>query len=329
MRMTISRPGQGRRIGLRPWWLGVLVLAWSSAPAKAQSDEAKLHVLDFSSPREMKDFFHYTPDRIPFVSAHRGGPDPGFPENCIETFKHTLEHTWAVMEVDPRYTKDGQIVLMHDATLDRTSNGHGKVADHTLAELKKLRLKDRQGNVTPYQIPTLDEALDWARGKTVLVLDKKDVSAEDRAKAIQKRHAQTYAMVMCPKLEDAKTTYKVDKDILMEVFVTTRDAFRRFDESGVPWSNAVAFVSQKKPKDPDVFSLIHDRGAMCMMGTSQSIDRDFSAGKTSESDRNDGYRQLVRYGSDIIEADMAIAAGKVLQPLQDIESFKKHFFKKR
>ena len=65
---------------------------------------------------------------------------------------------------------------MHDPTLERTTTGKGRVVDFTLGELKQLRLKDNSGNVTEFQIPTLDEVLDWARGKTILVLDQKDVS---------------------------------------------------------------------------------------------------------------------------------------------------------
>jgi glycerophosphoryl diester phosphodiesterase len=90
-----------------------------------------LHTLNISSPAELKQFFHYEQGSAPIVSAHRGGLAKGYPENCLSTFEHLLEHTHALIEVDPRFTKDGQIVLMHDATLDRTTNGTGKVAAHS------------------------------------------------------------------------------------------------------------------------------------------------------------------------------------------------------
>ena len=59
----------------------------------------------------------------------------GYPENCIATFEHTLQHTFSILEIDLQFTKDGQIVLHHDPTLDRTTTGTGPVADHTLKEL--------------------------------------------------------------------------------------------------------------------------------------------------------------------------------------------------
>jgi glycerophosphoryl diester phosphodiesterase len=136
-------------------------------------------------------------------------------------------------------------------------------------------------------------------------------------------------MVMCYSFADAKICHGVDKDIMMEVFIPDRAAVRRFDETGVPWSNVVAFVSHQAPKDPDVFSLVHERGAMCILGSSRNLDRDFSAGKIDKPERDDGYRRLIRSGADIIEADLATAAGEALRPLQDVNSSKKHHFQRR
>jgi len=78
------------------------------------------------------------------------------------------------MQVDPRLTKDGQIDLHRDARLGRTTTGTGLVAQHTLAELQRLQFKDSAGHVTNNSIPTLDEAIRWARGKAILMLDQKD-----------------------------------------------------------------------------------------------------------------------------------------------------------
>src|SRR5690606_27341521 len=131
---------------------------------------------------------------------------------CIATFEHTLRHTPAILEVDPRYTKDSVIVLMHDETLDRTTNGSGRVADHTWEELKKLKLKDPRGRLTPYRIPTLAEALEWAKGKTVLVLDQKDVPMEARARAVSRSNAESCAMLIVYSFDDAQRCYRMNKN---------------------------------------------------------------------------------------------------------------------
>src|SRR5262249_7769247 len=105
------------------------------------------------------------------VSAHRGGPARGFAENSIETFEHTLVQAPAFMEVDIARTRDGQLVLMHDDTVDRTTNGTGDVASLTLRQFQALRLKDDGGALLDAHPPSLRQALDWARGRTVLELD--------------------------------------------------------------------------------------------------------------------------------------------------------------
>ena len=171
---------------------------------------------------------------MPLLSAHRGGAVPGYPENCIATFEHTLRHAFSILEIDLQYTKDGQIVLHHDATLERTTTGTGRVADRTLQELKELRLKDKDGNVTEYRMPTLDEALQWARGKTIVILDKKAVPVEVCVKKIQEHRAQAYAMVMAYSFQDIQTCHKLDPDIMMEVMIGDHQRFRGFDETRCP-----------------------------------------------------------------------------------------------
>ena len=177
------------------------------------------------------------------------------------------------MEIDPRYTKDGVIVLHHDASLERTSTGKGLVAERTLAELKQLRLKDNEGHVTEFQIPTLDEALEWARGKTILVLDQKDVPVAVRVAKIKEHKAEAYAMVIVFSFKDAQACYAMNPNVMMEVMLPSREKVPDFDRTGVPWRNAVAFVGHTPPQDATLYELIHGKGACCMVGTSRNLDR--------------------------------------------------------
>lgn len=293
----------------------------------AETAPKKLHVINTKTAQDLKDFFKYTPDRLPFVSAHRGGPRKGFPENCIETFENTLAHTPAILEIDPHYTKDGKIVLMHDPTLNRTTNGSGKVSDYTLAEIKKLRLKDTEGNLTDYQIPTLDEALQWAKGKTILVIDAKDVPIEERAKKVIENKAEANAILISYSMEDTKKAYALSKDIVMEVMMGKMDNVDAIDKSGVPWENVVGFVSHQLPEDKAIFDEVHKRGAMCILGSSRNYDRQYITGKINAQALAEGYRSLINHGADIIEADLSIEAGEALMPLQKAKSSKSKFFK--
>jgi glycerophosphoryl diester phosphodiesterase len=286
----------------------------------------KLHTINTHNAADLKDLLHYTKDRLPFMSSHRGGPGKGFPENCLATFENTLSHCPSMLELDPHYTKDGKIVLMHDATLDRTSNGHGKVADYTLEEIKKLRLKDTEGNLTNYQIPTLDEALQWAKGKTILIVDAKDVPIEVRAQKIIDNKAEGNAILISYTIEDTKKCYALNKHLMMEVMMGKMSDVETMDKSGVPWTNVIGFVSHQLPADTTIFDSVHQRGAMCILGSSRNIDMQYAKGQINAEQLNAGYLNLIRQGADVIEADLGIAGGAALMPLQKAASSKSKYF---
>jgi glycerophosphoryl diester phosphodiesterase len=105
------------------------------------------------------------------VIAHRGDWR-NFPENSLEGFSSAIAMGVDMAEMDVAKTKDNQLVIMHDITLDRTTNGKGLVSDWTLDALRKLYLKDGLGIETKYKIPTLEEALLVCKGKTLVNLDK-------------------------------------------------------------------------------------------------------------------------------------------------------------
>jgi glycerophosphoryl diester phosphodiesterase len=304
-------------MGKRLVCLIVLVwLSWGAASPGPQGGSGSLHSFNLGSAKDLKELLSYSKERVPLVSAHRGGARNGFPENCIATFENTLRYTHALLEVDPRYTRDGAIVLMHDATLERTTTGRGNVADYTLAQLKELRLKDPEGNVTDYRIPTLDEALEWAKGKTVLVLDQKTVQIEARVRKIREHQAQAHALVIAYSLEDAKRSYELDKEIMQEVMMPDRAAMERFARTGVPWQNVVAFVTHTSPAEKTIFQLLHEQGVLCIVGTSRTLDRDFTAGKiTDRRFLTEKYQALIHEGVDILEADLGIEAGQALQQI--------------
>lgn len=98
------------------------------------------------------------------VAGHRGFSET-YPENTLESFQAALDLGVDILETDVRVTRDDQLVLFHDSTLDRTTNGTGLVCEHTLEELKALDA----GN--GYRIPTLMEFLQLVKGYPQLLLN--------------------------------------------------------------------------------------------------------------------------------------------------------------
>jgi glycerophosphoryl diester phosphodiesterase len=76
-------------------------------------------------------------EKTPLDIAHQGGEDE-FPSNTMYAFKRSLQVGADMLELDVGVTRDGQVVVMHDTTVDRTTNGHGTVASYTLKQLRKL-----------------------------------------------------------------------------------------------------------------------------------------------------------------------------------------------
>ena len=298
-------------------WRSAIVLtallgASAAALAQETSVEPRLCRIDPRTPQGLRRLLNHSDKRPPIVSAHRGGARPGYPENCLATFQHTLEHTFALLEIDPRYAKDGAIVVHHDAELERTTTGKGRVADHTLAQLRELRLKDNSGRVTDFRIPTLDEVLEWSRGKTVLVLDQKDVPVAARVKKIEEHKAESYAMLIVYSFADAKECHALNPDIMMEVMIPSAQKLAEFDRTGVPWHNVVAFLGHSPPTDAALYDAVHRNGARCMVGSSRNLDREFARQGADRAGLEAAYRDLLKRGADLVETDIPADVGPLL-----------------
>ncbi len=289
-----------------------------------EAQRGSLNTLNIRNNEELHQYFKYTGNDVPLISGHRGGTTKGFPENCIATFENTLRFTPAFFEIDPRLTKDSVIILMHDDTLDRTTTGKGKISNYTWEELKKLRLKDPEGNVTEYRIPTLDEVIIWSKGKTIINLDKKDVPLSMTAKKLREHKADGHVMLTVHNAKDAKFYYDDNDNIMFSAFVLTKNALEEYEKAGIPWSNIMAYIGPRnKPENKELIDLLHARGVMCMISAAPTYDKlkDASARKTA-------YQEIIKGGADVIESDLPIEVAAAIQTLYPAESPKQKYFKK-
>ena len=105
------------------------------------------------------------------------------PENSIEAIEECIRIGVDMVEIDVQKTRDGHLVIIHDDTVDRTTDGSGEVSNYTLAEVAMLRLKEGEGGkavaITDARIPTLEQALATAKDRILVNLDvKADVRDE-------------------------------------------------------------------------------------------------------------------------------------------------------
>lgn len=92
------------------------------------------------------------------LAAHRGGARL-WPENSLRAFRESLALGVDLLELDVHLSADGHVVVIHDAMLDRTTDGRGSVGERTAAELVGLRLRDADGGLTDERVPTLEDVL--------------------------------------------------------------------------------------------------------------------------------------------------------------------------
>ena len=105
--------------------------------------------------------------------AHRGASDAA-PENTLAAVKKALQSQADFIEVDVHQTKDGAVILMHDATVNRTTNGQGAIANLTLAEIKKLDAGLWYDSAYRHErVPTLNEILQLVKGQKKLLIEIK------------------------------------------------------------------------------------------------------------------------------------------------------------
>jgi glycerophosphoryl diester phosphodiesterase len=110
------------------------------------------------------------------VAAHRGGAAL-WPENSLLAFRSALALGVDALEFDLHLTADGEVVVLHDPTLDRTSTGNGSVRDLKLANLADIRLKTREGAVTGERVPTFAQVLDLVAPTSAEILPEIKVDA--------------------------------------------------------------------------------------------------------------------------------------------------------
>jgi glycerophosphoryl diester phosphodiesterase len=138
--------------------------------------------------------------------GHRGARAYA-PENTLASFKKALEIGVDAVELDVRKTKDDQIVVIHDADVNRTTNGEGLVSELTLKEIKSFSSDGEK-------IPTLEETLDFLDKKVKVFIELKDTDIEKQVLSIVDAKGLEKNVVVVSFLEDAlKKVRDLNKNI--------------------------------------------------------------------------------------------------------------------
>lgn len=180
------------------------------------------------------------------VAVHRaGGFAPGIPENSLAGIRRAAELGAAFAEIDIRQTADGECVLMHDATLERTTTGEGRLNALALTELRRLHLRDNAGRITVERIPTLMEALLLARESGIyLELDLKEIEPEQAARIVHEAGLAPYNLIIVYDVESAGPIQAISTEIGISLPFTDRDVVLN---SELEFSSLLAWAGRGVP----------------------------------------------------------------------------------
>jgi glycerophosphoryl diester phosphodiesterase len=130
------------------------------------------------------------------------------PENTLRGFRHALELGCDYVETDVRLTRDGHLVLMHDETVDRTTNGSGSVAELTFGEIRALDAG--QGE----QVPTLAELLPLLRGRAHLLCELKgENTAAEAVRIVREAGMEREVVFTCFDLARIRQVKAIDPSL--------------------------------------------------------------------------------------------------------------------
>lgn len=242
------------------------------------------------------------------IAAHRG--DWYFaPENSIQGFQNCIDMGVDIIEVDVRLSKDGVPVIVHDLTLDRTTNGTGKVEDWTLDSLKTLYLKTPLNVVSTHRIPTLEEVLVMAKGKILVYLDKATDKVASVLPVLERTGTLDHAVfVVNYSLDQAKQEFgdKLDKVICVPVVSDDRDSLTAYIRDYSTHLKPYAFQFRMSNDTSPAYrhlEMVKERGAHIFVAATwseHSLGHDDHASRLSP---DQGWGWLIDQGVSIIETD--------------------------
>lgn len=242
------------------------------------------------------------------ISGHRGAKAyKGYPENSMETFQMLQERIGSIMECDIASTKDGQLILMHDNSLDRTTTLTGTVSQTPYSRISKAFLVDATNEQTIYKVPLFADVLDWAKStRTILSVDvKRSVPVDEVIRLIREKGAEGNCLLISYTLDQARKVYSMAPEMMQSISIRNEEEYERWKKSGIPANRTVAFTgTRRSPKS--LYDLLHKEGIACIFGTLGNID------KQAERQGDKVYRELRDLGVDIFATDRPLECAEAL-----------------
>lgn len=190
---------------------------------------------------------------LPLIVGHRGGYDAKLPENSISLFNFTYENACSKpvgIEFDIRESASGSLYLLHDSTVDRTTNGSGKIFLLTDTYINSLFLKDREGNLTTERIPLFSDVLKHFEDKNcMLMLDVKGKIYPKVIRMVEESGMESKCIILTFSLYNTRLVKERTDKILISALVRNMSDWDSLLTLQIPNFQLLAYVNKKTPLD--------------------------------------------------------------------------------
>jgi glycerophosphoryl diester phosphodiesterase len=242
----------------------------------------------------------------PTIFAHRGASQYA-PENTLAAFKLAIEQQADAIELDVKLSSDGQIVIMHDDTVDRTTNGNGRIKSLTLAELKGLDAGSKFNPAFQAEtIPTLAEVFEEVGQKTFVNVELTNYSSpmddlpEKVANLVNKFQLEERILISSFNMIALIKARKVLPRIAMGLLTSPGFGKITFHSRLVRFGPLLALHAATEDVSPELVQAVHHKGSRVRVYT---------------VNQPDDMQRLFNIGVDGIFTDDPVLARKVLSEL--------------
>jgi len=247
----------------------------------------------------LKKFHNPSSGKI-MITAHRA-MHTKYPENSLAAFQHSIDSGVDIIETDIRTTKDGKLILMHDGSVDRTTNGEGKVKDFTFAELEKLKLESDDSQT--YRVPLAEDAINLAHGKIMVDLDMKDVYVKHLVNLVHKTQTKKQVLFFDSDFAVLDSVILLDSTLMLMPRAHSLEEVKEIIERYHPPVIHIDPSFYTK----EVVNAIKASGARIWINA-----LGFADAKAKIGIVDSGYTPLVEGGANIIQTDYPLILNKYL-----------------
>ncbi|MCH8488879.1 MAG: glycerophosphodiester phosphodiesterase family protein [Oceanicaulis sp.] len=203
---------------------------------------------------------------VTLLSAHRTGPRPGFAENDHETALRSAADGAVFVEFDIGLTSDDRLVLMHDRTIDRTTNGTGRVEDMTFGEIAAFRLVDNDDQTLEGRADEFHEFMTAIDGRAIAQLDLKGSLTHERLmQDVRELGAEDRVLVITYRMDQVIALHAMAPDVMISAGIRSLEDLDALEEAGVDLSRIVAWLGLGDG-DAELDAALAERGVETSFG---------------------------------------------------------------